>query len=76
MAHTSTGHEVLAARTQRPERSLAQHYSSLAMDPSLVAAHDALDRLVDRALGAKKKVTSNEERARILFERYADMTAK
>ena len=71
----AAGHQVLAARAQRPERSLAQHYSSLAMDPSLVAAHDALDRLVDRALGAKKKVTTNEERARILFERYADMTA-
>lgn len=70
----TAGHEVLAARAQRPERSLAQHYSSLAMDRSLVAAHDALDRLVDRALGAKKKVTTNEERARILFERYADMT--
>lgn len=72
----AAGHEVLAARAQRPERSLAQHYSSLAMDPSLVAAHDALDRLVDRALGAKKKVSTNEGRARILFERYADMTAK
>lgn len=71
----AAGHEVLAARAQRPERSLAQHYSSLAMDPTLVAAHDALDRLVDRALGAKKKVTTNEERARVLFERYAEMTA-
>lgn len=72
----AAGHEVLAARAQRPERSLAQHYSSLAMDPSLVTAHDALDRLVDRALGAKRKATTNEERARILFERYADMTAE
>ncbi|MEU2419345.1 DNA methyltransferase [Brachybacterium paraconglomeratum] len=74
-AIAAAGHEALEARALHPERSLAQHYSPLAMDPSLVAAHDKLDRLVDRAFGSKNRVTTNEERARILFERYADMTA-
>ncbi|MGP5056977.1 DNA methyltransferase [Brachybacterium paraconglomeratum] len=74
-AIAAAGQAILEARALHPERSLAQHYSPLAMDPSLVAAHDKLDRLVDRAFGAKKKVTANEERARILFERYAEMTA-
>ena len=69
------GAGVLEARALHPERSLAQHYNPLAMDPALVAAHDKLDRLVDRAFGAKERVTTNEERARILFERYAEMLA-
>ena len=75
-AIAAAGQAIREARALHPERSLAQHYSPLAMDPSLVAAHAKLDRLVDRAFGAKKKVTTNEERARILFERYADMTAE
>jgi hypothetical protein len=74
-AIAAAGHEVLEARALHPERSLAQHYSPLTMDPSLVAAHDKLDRLVDRAFGAKKKAATNEERARLLFERYAEMLA-
>ncbi|WME24639.1 type IIL restriction-modification enzyme MmeI [Brachybacterium sp. GU-2] len=75
-AIAAAGQAILEARALHPERSLAQRYSPLVMDPPLVAAHDKLDRLVDRAFGAKKKVTTNEERARILFERYADMTTK
>nr|WP_299306174.1 hypothetical protein [uncultured Brachybacterium sp.] len=46
------------------------------MDASPVAAHGKLDRLVDRAFGAKKKVTTTEERARVLFEMPADLTAE
>src|SRR5699024_11152222 len=72
-AIAAAGQAILEVRALHPERSLAQHYSPLAMDPSLVAAHDKLDRLVDRAFGAKKRVTTNEERARILFERYAEL---
>lgn len=69
------GQGALDARALHPERSLAQHYSPLAMDPVLVKAHDALDRDVDRAFGAKKTLRSNEERAALLFDRYAEMTA-
>ncbi|MCO6681572.1 hypothetical protein KJZ13_12320 [Cutibacterium avidum] len=69
------GRGVIEARALHPERSLAQHYSPLAMDPVLVKAHDVLDRDVDRVFGAKKTLRSNEERAALLFDRYAEMTA-
>ncbi|MGO1505456.1 MAG: DNA methyltransferase [Brachybacterium sp.] len=74
-AIAAAGHGVLEARALHPERSLAEHYSPLAMDPVLVKAHDALDKLVDRAFGAGKKLTSNDERGKLLFDQYASMTA-
>ena len=73
-AIAAAGHGVLEARALHPERSLAEHYNPLAMDPALVKAHDALDRLVDRAFGARKKMTSNDERGKLLFDQYAAMT--
>lgn len=74
-AIAAAGHKILEAGALYPERSLAQHYNPLAMDRALFAAHDALDRLVDRAFGAKKKLTSNDDRAKLLFDQYAAMTA-
>lgn len=71
----AAGQGVLAARALHPERSLADHYNPLAMDPALLKAHAGLDRVVDKAFGAKKTLTSNEERLRVLFERYAELTA-
>lgn len=73
-AIADAGEMVLEARAQHPERSLAEHYSPLAMAPALVSAHDAVDRLVDRAFGAKKKLASHDERAKLLFDQYAAMT--
>ena len=69
------GEGVIAARELHPERSLAEHYNPLAMSPALLKAHAALDRVVDKAFGAKKPLHSNEERLTLLFERYAEMTA-
>ncbi|WP_246826623.1 type IIL restriction-modification enzyme MmeI [Dermabacter sp. HMSC08H10] len=69
------GKGVIAARELHPERSLAEHYNPLAMSPALLKAHAALDRVVDKAFGAKKPLHSNEERLALLFERYAEMTA-
>nr|WP_306428354.1 DNA methyltransferase [Brevibacterium sp. 68QC2CO] len=69
------GQGVLAARALHPDRSLSDHYNSLAMDPALLKAHAALDKVVDRAFGAKKKLTTEAERQAILFKRYAEMTA-
>lgn len=71
----AAGEDVLAARALHPERSLADHYNPLAMDPALLRAHDALDRVVDRAFGATTALRSNEERQAILFERYQELTA-
>ncbi|MGP9695901.1 DNA methyltransferase [Brachybacterium sp. AOP25-B2-12] len=69
----TAGHAVLEARAQHPERSLAAHYHPLSMSPSLVKAHDQLDRAVDALLG--RKVRSNDDRAKLLFDQYAELTS-
>lgn len=69
------GRGVLAARERYPDRSLAELYSPLAMDPELIRAHDRLDAVVDRAFGATRTCSSEEERQAILFARYADLTS-
>lgn len=68
------GQEVLDARALYPERSLAEHYNPLAMDPALIKAHDTLDRAVDKAFGAPRKLTTERQRQELLFESYAKMT--
>jgi hypothetical protein len=68
------GQGVLDARNLHPERSLAEHYNPLAMDPALVKAHNTLDAVVDRAFGAKRTCTSERERQEILFARYQELT--
>lgn len=68
------GKKVLAARELHPERSLAEHYSPLTMDPALVKAHDALDKEVDKAMGAPRKLTTEPQRQELLFANYARMT--
>ena len=71
----TAGQGVLEARAQRPERSLAEHYNPLTMTTELIKAHDALDRVVDKAFGARKTLHTDAERQEILFKRYAEMTA-
>jgi len=75
-AITTAGQGVLDARALHPERSLADAYNPLAMDPALVKAHDKLDRVVDKAFGSERKLTTERQRLEILFTRYAEMTAK
>lgn len=70
----NAGKKVLAARELYPERSLAEHYNPLAMSPELVRAHDALDREVDKALGAPRKLTTERQRQEILFANYSKLT--
>lgn len=69
------GQGVLDARAEQPGVSLANMYNPLAMAPSLLKAHRALDRAVDRAFGARKALETNEQRLAILFKRYQEMTA-
>lgn len=71
----SAGQGVLDAHALHPERCLAQHYQPLAMEPELVKAHDALDAVVDRLLGAPRRCTSESQRQKLLFERYAEIIA-
>ncbi len=67
----AAGQKVLDARALHPDRSLAAHYAPLAMDPALIRAHDALDREVDKAFGAPRKLTTEEQRQEVLFKAYA-----
>ena len=71
----AAGQGVLEARAEQPGASLADMYNPLAMAPSLLKAHRALDRVVDRAFGARKALETNEQRLAILFKRYQEMTA-
>lgn len=64
------GKGVLAARVLHPERPLADQYNPLAMDPALVKAHVALDRVMDSLLGMSGAVTEKERQTR-LMELYA-----
>ena len=69
----AAGHEILVAREAHPDRSLADQYHPLAMDPVLLKAHGALDRAVDMAFGAPKKLATEEQRLEILFRRYQEL---
>lgn len=71
----AAGEAVLAARDLHPNRSLAEHYNPLAMDTALIAAHNKLDALVDRAFGATKTCTTERERQAILFAGYERLTS-
>lgn len=66
---------MLKARQKFPDRSLADLYNHLAMEPSLLKAHAELDVVVDKAFGAKKRLTSNEERQTLLFESFVRLTS-
>jgi len=70
------GKKVLNARALHPERSLAKHYNPLAMTPELIKAHDALDREVDKAFGAPRKLTTERQRQELLFANYEKLAAQ
>ena len=72
---TEAGTMVLNARGLHPERSLADAYTPFAMDPALIKAHDALDREVDKAFGAPRKLSTEEQRLELLFENYVKLTS-
>lgn len=64
------GRQVLAARELHPHRSLDDAYNPLAMDLNLVRAHQALDRVVDRAFGAKSLCDTEADREALLFKNW------
>jgi hypothetical protein len=67
------GEKLQSARGKFPNRSLAEMYDPLAMDPELIKAHDALDREVDKAFGATRRLTTERQRLELLFAAYADL---
>lgn len=70
----AAGKAVLEARTLHPDRSLAEQYNPLAMDPALLKAHRELDRIVDKAFGCKVTNPTQQDRQETLFARYAELT--
>jgi hypothetical protein len=66
--------EVLQQRENHPEKTMAQLYDPDKMPAGLRAAHQALDRAVDR-LYRKAPFSSDEERLEHLFKSYEAMIA-
>jgi hypothetical protein len=66
--------KVLDARLQFPNSSLADLYDSLTMPPTLVKAHNELDKAVDLAY-RPQAFTSEANRMVFLFELYEKYTA-
>lgn len=60
---------VLDARAEFPDSSLADLYDPLTMPPNLAKAHKALDRAVDR-LYQPEPFASDAERVAMLFDKY------
>lgn len=54
--------------------SLAKMYAPGAMEPSLMAAHESLDAIVDLAFGAQEPCTTELDRQTVLFARFVEMT--
>lgn len=71
----AAGKSVLAARELAPDKSLAEHYKANFMDPALLAAHNSLDVLVDKAFGAASPCQTERERQTVLFRCYQELTA-
>ncbi len=69
---------VLDARAQFADASLADLYDPLTMPPALLKAHQKLDAAVDAAYqpsGGKKSYASDAERVAFLFELYQRITS-
>lgn len=71
----NAGRGILVARERQPEKSLAEHYAPDSMTVELLAAHDALDKIVDQAFGAISSCKTARERQRLLFSRYEELIA-
>ena len=65
---------VLEARKEFPDSSLAELYDPLTMPPKLVKAHQELDKAVDLAY-RPQAFSSESKRMEFLFELYEKYTA-
>ena len=63
-------YEVLAEREKLAPASLADLYDPLSSPRSLVRAHGALDRAVERCFGRRQALRTDGERLALLFERF------
>ena len=67
---TDAGRGVLAAREALSGQSLADMYAEGLFDPGLAAAHDALDRTLDKVLAPRRRITTEADRLSVLFSLY------
>ena len=71
----AAGEGVLAARENHPGQSLADLYDPDYMPTDLRAAHRELDKIADRAFGARKWLKDDDDaRLQVLFKSYTRMT--
>ncbi|MBI1949331.1 MAG: class I SAM-dependent DNA methyltransferase [Deltaproteobacteria bacterium] len=68
------GKQVEVARAAFPNTCLADLYNPSATPPSVVQAHLALDRVVERLYRGRAVFAADSERLTELFERYAALT--
>lgn len=73
-ALASAGTKILDARAQHPDRPLDEHYAALGMTPELVRAHDQLDTIMDKIIGAPRRCRTALERQELLFDSYVRLT--
>lgn len=64
------GERIIEARQKNPERSLESHYAPLGMSPDLVKAHDGLDTVMDKIMGASRRCRTELERQELLFKGF------
>jgi hypothetical protein len=69
------GAEMLKARGQHPELSLADVYDPSAISPVLMTAHKYLDAAVDDLFGVGGGASTELERQEILFKQYQELVA-
>lgn len=69
------GKRILAARSELPDLSLADHYRPGAMTPSVTAAHADLDQLVNRVFGIREAEPTLLRQQEVLFATYQQLVA-
>ena len=70
------GEKILEARLHLSANSLANLYNPDVMRPELLKAHASLDKVVDQAFGATRKLTTDAQRLELLFKNFQDLIKK
>lgn len=73
---SDAGQKVLEARGQHPGSSLASLYERHGIPGDLQAAHQKLDRVVDKLIAGRARTSSEADRLRALFARYRELTTE
>lgn len=71
-AIVTEGRKLQEARAAHPDLTLASMYERLAVPPDILSAHRGLDRIVDRAFGARRILSTVTERMALLFPAYEE----